>query len=456
MTSKVLSEADMAAWVADLVREGTQVVAPVAGDGALHAEYRPIERLEQAALGGALPRRSLKELFLPPSEVLLRYRQRKDGVELEEVPTAFPPRVVLGARPCDAAGVATLDAVMGWGQRDEPWFGRREATAIVSLACRGVDSSCFCAAVGLGPDSTRGSDVLLVPLDGAARKREAPASPVARELEGSVDAFLQDSEPFPGAAEDEARDGAPRPAPAGYLAHPVTPRGEALLAGRGRAWTPWDRRRAEAFTRAARDRVRQELAILPPQEGETLSWGLDVEVARAAADGGEPVAAKPPQEAGARTGAARLPGWLARNFDHPLWRSFALRCHGCGACAAVCSTCHCFDIVDEHDSYDCGARRRNWDSCQTARFTLHASGHNPRQTQTERFRQRVMHKFSVYPSRFDQILCTGCGRCARACAAGMSLREVLGQLARLADAEAEVQPATAAPLARPHAEGSAR
>jgi hypothetical protein len=36
----------------------------------------------------------------------------------------------------------------------------------------------------------------------------------------------------------------------------------------------------------------------------------------------------------------------------------------------------------------------------------------------------------------------------------MSLREVLGQLARLADAEA--QPATAAPLARPHAEGSAR
>ena len=240
----------------------------------------------------------------------------------------------------------------------------------------------------------------------AARSRgaeaEAPASPVARELEGAVEAFLQDSEPFPGAAEDEARVGAPGPrARYGYLAHPVTPRGEALLAGRGRAWTPWDRRRAEAFTRAARDRVRQDLVILPPQEGETLSRGLDVEVARAAADGGEPTAATPPQEAGARTGAARLPDWLARNFDHPLWRSFALRCHGCGACAAVCSTCHCFDIVDEHDSYDRGARRRNWDSCQTAKFTLHASGHNPRQTQTERFRQRVMHKFSVYPSRFD-------------------------------------------------------
>jgi ferredoxin len=452
VTSKVLSEADMAAWVADLVREGTQVIAPVAGDGALHAEYRLIERLEQAALEGALPRRSLKELFLPPSEVLLRYRQRKDGVELEEVPTAFGPRVVLGARPCDAAGVATLDAVMGWGQRDEPWFGRREATAIVSIACPGVDSSCFCAAVGLGPDSTRGSDVLLVPLDRAARRPQA--SPLAKELEGSVEAFLQDSEPFPGAAEDEARDGAPRPAPAGYLAHPVTPRGEKLLAGRGRPWTPWDRKRAEAFTRAARDRVRQELAILPAQEGETLSRGLDVEVALAAADGGELVGARPSPLAGERTRAARLPGWLARNFDHPLWKSFALRCHGCGACAAVCSTCHCFDVVDEHDSYDRGARRRNWDSCQTAKFTLHASGHNPRQTQAERFRQRVMHKFSVYPSRFDAILCTGCGRCARACAAGMSLREVLGQLARLADAEAEATRIVA--VARPHAEGSVR
>jgi ferredoxin len=103
----------------------------------------------------------------------------------------------------------------------------------------------------------------------------------------------------------------------------------------------------------------------------------------------------------------------------------------------VCSTCHCFDIVDEHDSYDRGARRRNWDSCQSAKFTLHASGHNPRQTQCERLRQRVMHKFSVYPSRFDQILCTGCGRCARTCGAGMNLREILGELVRLADADAE-------------------
>jgi ferredoxin len=51
-----------------------------------------------------------------------------------------------------------------------------------------------------------------------------------------------------------------------------------------------------------------------------------------------------------------------------------------------------------------------------------------------------MHKFSVYPRRFDQILCTGCGRCARTCGAGMNLREILGELVRLADADAEGSP----------------
>jgi ferredoxin len=435
VTSKVLSETDLAAWVVDLVRAGTRVIAPVASGQAARAEYRPILRFEEAALGGPLPRRSLKELFLPPSEVLLRYRQRKDGVEVEDVPTTFPPQLILGARPCDAAGVETLDAVMGWGLRDELWFGRREATTVVSVACGGEDSACFCPAVGLGPDSTKGADVLLVPLERASPRRRA--TPLAEQMEGAVQTFLHDSEPFHGAAADGARqDGAGRPPHAGYLAHAVTPKGEELLRRRGRPWTPDDRERAEAFTRAARERVKQELSILTAGGGDALARSLDLELAIAAADGGQLVEARPPAAA-PRASAAPLPAWLARNFDHPLWKTLALRCHGCGACAAVCSTCHCFDIVDEHDGYDRGARRRNWDSCQSAKFTVHASGHNPRQTQCERFRQRVMHKFSVYPRRFDEILCTGCGRCARACGAGMNLREVLGELVRLAGADAE-------------------
>jgi ferredoxin len=127
--------------------------------------------------------------------------------------------------------------------------------------------------------------------------------------------------------------------------------------------------------------------------------------------------------------------WLEKNFSHPYWDALALRCHGCGACAAVCPTCHCFDIDDEPEGIGHGTRRRNWDTCQTGRFTLHASGHNPREHQNARFRQRILHKFYVYPSKFGEVLCTGCGRCARACPAGMDLPEVLTSIAGISTRE---------------------
>jgi ferredoxin len=119
-----------------------------------------------------------------------------------------------------------------------------------------------------------------------------------------------------------------------------------------------------------------------------------------------------------------------------------MRCHGCGACAAVCPTCHCFDIMDEPEGVDRGTRRRNWDTCQTALFTLHGSGHNPRHDQGARIRQRVTHKFGIYPKKFGEILCTGCGRCVRVCAAGMDLLEILGEIQRQAGAAAATRGGT--------------
>lgn len=349
MMLKMVSQSELAALVADLVAAKTRVIAPVQSkDNAERTDYSSIQCLEDAALGGALPRRSLKEFYLPPSEVLLRYKQKKGDVEFEEISSTFSPTVILGAWPCDTAGTEILDKVMGWDYRDELWFGRREATTVVSLACPGVDSSCFCSAVGVGPDSTKGSDVLLVPVDG------------------------------------------------GYLAQVVTPKGEALLDGRGQMVSDDAASdAAESFCKTARDKVAQNLPAVPAVMAE----------------------------------------WLAKNFDHAVWKSLATACHGCGACASVCPTCHCFDIADEHEHHDQGVRRRNWDSCQTPKFTIHASGHNPRQTQNERFRQRVMHKFSIYPQRFDSLLCTGCGRCSRVCSAGMNLPEIVGQLIDLAGAE---------------------
>lgn len=120
--------------------------------------------------------------------------------------------------------------------------------------------------------------------------------------------------------------------------------------------------------------------------------------------------------------------FLKGNFEHPIWREIAMRCLGCGACAYSCPTCHCFDIVDEGDAAG-GYRVKNWDSCQFTMFTMHASGHNPRATQAHRQRQRILHKLSIYPEKFGEILCTGCGNCTRNCPVSLGVLNAVLQIA---------------------------
>jgi sulfhydrogenase subunit beta (sulfur reductase) len=115
---------------------------------------------------------------------------------------------------------------------------------------------------------------------------------------------------------------------------------------------------------------------------------------------------------------------LDKFFESDEWVKQSLKCIGCGACAYVCPTCACFDIQDETHGKS-GSRVRCWDSCGFSHFTLHTSGHNPREVQSQRWRQRIMHKFSYMPDRLDVYGCTGCGRCSRACPVDMNILEHL-------------------------------
>ncbi|MEW6227365.1 MAG: 4Fe-4S dicluster domain-containing protein [Bacillota bacterium] len=115
---------------------------------------------------------------------------------------------------------------------------------------------------------------------------------------------------------------------------------------------------------------------------------------------------------------------LAGAFADPAWEDVYRKCLGCAVCTYLCPTCHCFDIGDEAVDVR-GERVRNWDSCMFPLFTLHASGHNPRPSRKERFRQRIMHKFNYFVENNGCVACVGCGRCVENCPVNLDVRKVL-------------------------------
>ncbi len=115
-------------------------------------------------------------------------------------------------------------------------------------------------------------------------------------------------------------------------------------------------------------------------------------------------------------------------YDAPFWEAEAFSCINCGTCTFVCPTCWCFDIQDETYGKS-GVRMRNWDTCMSPLFTLHASGHNPREHKYERVRQRFMHKLKYYVDKYnDGIQCVGCGRCIRLCPVNIDIRKICNKM----------------------------
>ena len=130
---------------------------------------------------------------------------------------------------------------------------------------------------------------------------------------------------------------------------------------------------------------------------------------------------------------------LDPNFEHPIWAEISDICIGCGTCSFLCPTCTCFDVIDENDQYNNKGRRiRIWDTCQFCLYSLHTSGHNPRDSCIERCRNRILHKFCYYPENYNMLGCVGCGRCIQLCPVNNDLRVIIEKVNNIKKEKEEI------------------
>lgn len=334
---KLLQKDSFIQLIQHLLEKGQQVYAPTKKDGKIG--YSKISQADEVLTGNyPLPKVSAKAIIFPRVEKLFSYSKSKEGVITEDFNAdKVPYKVVIGLRPCDAAGFVTVDTTFSADPADFIIKTRMARTTVIGVSCATADDYCFCTSIGGGPGNKKGSDILLTPIKNGD-----------------------------------------------YLAEILTEKGETIVNEFPGLFGKIDGEKKEDY-----------LAKVPVKFDQTHLYD--------------------------KINAA---------FNTELFDEQAMRCIGCGACAYVCPTCTCFDIQDETKGLK-GQRLRCWDTCGSKLFTLHTSGHNPRSTQGQRWRQRLMHKFSYLKDNLNLTGCEGCGRCSRNCPADMNLAEHLKQITEL-------------------------
>ena len=358
--------------------KNARVVAPFRRDGV--TQFEPWQSGKDVELDVLLAKQSPKEYVFLQTETYLKF-----GYEMEAIPEGAegeaaiphetvkvdalndaPAQVIFGLRPCDARGFVQMDQVMGGygGFYFDPLYNaRREATTLLAVTCAVPRSTCFCTAIGGCPSSREGVDALFTQVDG------------------------------------------------GFVAEPLTPKGEAALTAAGAAGA------ALADATDAQSASANEVKLTA---GTKVDAAFDLD--------------------GVRDN-------LHDNIADARWADQAMRCISCGTCTYVCPNCYCFSINDSIVE-STGERYRCWDNCFNPLYTEETSGHNPRAKKSNRFRNRFSHKFWYYPDKYDSLLCSGCGRCIVHCPTRIDIREVIRVMgAPKAGEEAAVM--SAAPAAAP-------
>lgn len=158
---KTIKKTDLSKWL-DKVRERYQLLGPKRGEA---VRFGPIDSSGEIFLEYANSVVPPKELFFPQTESLFSFGKGKDGLALEAAEGGVGERVLLGLRPCDVQSLLLLDKVFGGELQDGYYQEKRRRTILAGLTCPQPPlKSCFCAALGLDPLSSEGTDITLTDL----------------------------------------------------------------------------------------------------------------------------------------------------------------------------------------------------------------------------------------------------------------------------------------------------
>ena len=160
--------------VGPVVRERAIVHGELEGAADLPAGWHDTQapgryRLEQAGdtelFGWAVGPASWKSEFFEPEETVFRASLRDGAVSIEVPPLPERPLAIVGARPCELAGLDVLDRVLAGGEvPDDRYVARRAGSLVIAVECGKPSSTCFCTSMDTGPDAGPGYDLALTEL----------------------------------------------------------------------------------------------------------------------------------------------------------------------------------------------------------------------------------------------------------------------------------------------------
>ena len=159
--SKLLKKEQLEGFLESLLNDYT-VFGPVKKGDLLF--FNRIESVNDVALGRGNTLNSVKDALFPQTERLFAYRHDDKAVEINAPSSDGKELALFGIRPCDARGLLLLDKVFGGSLRDPYYCDKREKTVVIGMACNQPDPNCFCLALGGGPCSAEGSDLLFLDL----------------------------------------------------------------------------------------------------------------------------------------------------------------------------------------------------------------------------------------------------------------------------------------------------